>query len=184
MIKARKRRGTRLFYDGRRTKPDGPRLMICVAGLLKEELPFAEKVLGGREPSFEGTLGRICGCRMAGGPRWRKLASDWGGKGLQASRAPLVKPDAVLGWRRKLVAKKFYGSKHRRLPGRPDNSRIDNLVSRIGTQKLRLGLRSDFGQPGLPGIRPGCGSTARRHGIDPVTEKSKTTTWIGSHSPA
>jgi hypothetical protein len=31
----------------------------------------------------------------------------------------VAKPDTILAWRRKLIAKKFDGSKHRRYPGRP-----------------------------------------------------------------
>jgi putative transposase len=33
--------------------------------------------------------------------------------------ATVARPDTILGWYRKLVARKFYGSKARRGPGRP-----------------------------------------------------------------
>jgi len=33
--------------------------------------------------------------------------------------ACVVKPETILAWYRKLIAKKFDGSKHRRYPGRP-----------------------------------------------------------------
>ena len=38
--------------------------------------------------------------------------------------ANIVKPDTLLGWYRRLVARKFDGSKSRRYPGRP---RIDSI---------------------------------------------------------
>jgi hypothetical protein len=36
-----------------------------------------------------------------------------------------MKPDTIMGWYRKLVARKFDGSKSRRYPGRP---RIDGEI--------------------------------------------------------
>jgi len=41
-----------------------------------------------------------------------------GGKALE-DVANAAKPDTILGWYRKLVARKFDGSKRRRYPGRP-----------------------------------------------------------------
>ena len=45
-----------------------------------------------------------------------------------------MKPDTILGWYRKLVARKFDGSKSRRYPGRP---RIDGEIELIVVRMAR-----------------------------------------------
>jgi hypothetical protein len=50
----------------------------------------------------------------------RKALAEIGQKlGKQALVAKIVQPDTILGWHRKLVAKKFDGSPQRKAPGRP-----------------------------------------------------------------
>ncbi len=41
------------------------------------------------------------------------------GRKALAQVACVAKPDTILAWYRRLIAKKFDGSKHRRYPGRP-----------------------------------------------------------------
>src|SRR3954463_4198965 len=41
------------------------------------------------------------------------------GREALAKVAQVARPETILGWRRKLVAQKFDGSKHRSYPGRP-----------------------------------------------------------------
>lgn len=48
--------------------------------------------------------------------------------------ANAAKPDTILGWYRKLVARKFDGSKRRRYPGRP---RVDGEVERLVVRMAR-----------------------------------------------
>src|SRR5437773_5149462 len=52
----------------------------------------------------------------------RKTLAEIGkrlGKQVLAEVATIVKPNTILGWQRKLVAKKFDGSKQWKAPGRP-----------------------------------------------------------------
>ncbi len=59
--------------------------------------------------------------------------------------ANAAKPDTILGWYRRLVARKFDGSRQRRYPGRPRVEReLEELVV------LRLGKRMKFGGLGWP----------------------------------
>ena len=65
----------------------------------------------------------------------RKTLAEIGKKlGRQALEevACIVTPETILAWYRKLVAKKFDGSQHRRLPGRPKiDEELEALVVRI-----------------------------------------------------
>jgi hypothetical protein len=103
-----------------------------------------------------------------------------GRKSLQPV-ARLTRPDPMLAWYRQLVAEKFHGCKQRRPPGRPrTSSEIEDLVVRLSSRELRLGLRPDCGNVGQPGVSVSdqtVGNILRRHGIVPVPERSQTTTW-------
>jgi len=54
-----------------------------------------------------------------------------------ADVASVARPETILGWYRKLVARKFDGSKARRCPGRPRISReIEALIVRLTLRGL------------------------------------------------
>jgi hypothetical protein len=101
-----------------------------------------------------------------------EIGKRLGRKRLARQVARPRQTDAIPGWRRKLVAKKFDGSKQPRLPGRPRISRIENLVSRIGTQKLRLEndhldritFAGIYGRSGRHGLLHGRGAGLARSG--------------------
>jgi putative transposase len=54
--------------------------------------------------------------------------------------ASVAKPDTILGWYRRLIARKFDGSKHRQYPGRPPFSRSRGFGGPDGTRELWLGI--------------------------------------------
>ena len=56
-----------------------------------------------------------------------EIAHRLGRKALE-DVANVVKPDTLMGWYRRLIARKFDGSKSRRYPGRP---RIDNEIEQL-----------------------------------------------------
>jgi len=61
----------------------------------------------------------------------RKTLAEIGkklGKKALEDVANIVKPETILAWHRRLVAKKFDGSKKRRYPGRPT---IDKVVEEL-----------------------------------------------------
>ena len=59
------------------------------------------------------------------------------GRKALADIANAAKPDTILGWYRRLVARKFDGSKHRRYHGR---TRARGASGTNGLRKPRLGL--------------------------------------------
>ena len=71
----------------------------------------------------------------------RKTLAEIGHKlGKQALQevAKIVKPDTILGWRRKLVAQKFDGSQQRKTPGRPTiDQEVEALVVRMAQDTPR-----------------------------------------------
>ena len=62
------------------------------------------------------------------------------GRKALAQVACVAKPDMILAWYRKLIAKKFDGSKHRLYPGRPAiEARLEEWIVKMAG-KFRLGL--------------------------------------------
>jgi putative transposase len=86
--------------------------------------------------------------RLKGEER-RQLATigkKLGRKALDAI-ATIVKPDTILRWHAKLVARKFDGSSYRRTTGRPAISQgIEAQILRFARENMTWGAR--------PGIRP------------------------------
>ena len=98
--------------------------------------------------------------------------------------ASVAKPETILGWYRRLVAKKFDGSKKRRSPGRPRiDTEIEKLIleivdknsdrgydkgrRRAGESRLRC-LRSDRGQCAQAAWDLSSAQAERRHRMEGV----------------
>jgi hypothetical protein len=95
--------------------------------------------------------------------------------------ANAAKPDTIMGWFRKLVARKFDGSKSRRYPGRP---RIDPEVEQLVVRMTKE--NSDWGYDRIVGAMANLGYTLsdqtvgnilRRNGLPPAPARKRTTTW-------
>ena|SRR5690348_7307549 len=57
------------------------------------------------------------------------------GRELLSEVACVAKPETILGWYRRLIARKFDGSKHRSYPGRPRVSpEIEALIARMAQE--------------------------------------------------
>jgi hypothetical protein len=76
---------------------------------------------------------------------------------------------------------KFDGSKQRRSPGRPrTDPEIEDLVVRLARENSGWGydrMVRALANLGYPVSDQTVGNIPRRHGIAPVPERSKTTTW-------
>lgn len=71
-----------------------------------------------------------------------RLAKDLGSVAL-ADIGPVVKPETLMAWYRRLIAEKFDSSENRKKPGRPRKAKeIEELVLRLAMEKTKLGLRS------------------------------------------
>ncbi len=94
--------------------------------------------------------------------------------------ATIVRPETLLAWHRKLIAKKYDGSAYR-TPGRPRTAtEISDLVVRMAEENRGWGYRRIQG--GLSNLghvlaRTTIADILKRHGIDPAPERSRKTTW-------
>ena len=80
------------------------------------------------------------------------------GRKALAEIASVVRPETILAWHRRLVAKKFDGSKKRTYPGRPSvDGTSAQLMVRVATDNRDWGLRPHRRGPRQPrrcGERP------------------------------
>ncbi len=95
--------------------------------------------------------------------------------------ATIVTPDTLYRWHRKLIARKFDGSKKRKYPGRPRKPEVvEDLVLSIAKENPRAGALNISGR--LNGLGHSiCKETIRqillRNGIDPAPQRGKRKTW-------
>ena len=115
------------------------------------------------------------------------MPSAWGERALDEI-ATLVTPETLLAWHRKLVARKFDGSKHRRSPGRPRTSKeVEDLVLRLARENRSWGQDRIAGALANIGIQISdrtVGAILKRHGLELAPTRKKGTTWkefIRSH---
>src|SRR5262252_8081176 len=97
-----------------------------------------------------------------------------------AQVATIVTPETLLAWHRKLIAMKYDGSKHRS-PGRPPTAEdISALVVFMAEENRGWGYRRIQGALSNLGhivARTTIANILKRHGIEPVPERSLKTTW-------
>jgi transposase InsO family protein len=110
------------------------------------------------------------------------------GKQALAEVAKVAQPDTILGWHRKLVARKFDGSVHRKSLGRPRiDKELEDLVMRMAKENRSWGYDRIAGalvHLGYDISDQTVGNILKRRGLPPAPERKKTTTWkefIRSH---
>src|SRR5438477_2139891 len=108
-------------------------LLAFVTGSINQELLLRNEYLTAENRVLRSQIkGRL---RLSDGERatLAEVAKRLGRKVLR-DIARLAKPDTILAWYRKLVARKFDGSKKRGLAGRP---RVDVAVEEAVVQRAR-----------------------------------------------
>ncbi len=102
------------------------------------------------------------------------------GRKLLAEVATIVTPETLLLWHRKLVAQKYDGS-GKRGSGRPrTQGETEALVIRMAEENRDWGYRRIQGALSNLGhdlARSTIAEMLKRHGIEPVPERSRKTTW-------
>jgi transposase InsO family protein len=159
---------------------DWKHLLAYITGTVDQELlPRNEYVVTENRILRKQLTGRVP--LMAGE---RKTLAEIGQKlGKQALKevATIVKPDTILAWHRKLVARKFDGSQQRRTPGRPPiDPELEALVVRMARENRSWGYDRIVGalvHLGYTISDQTVGNILKRHGIAPAPERKTTTTW-------
>jgi len=119
--------------------------------------------------------------------RLAEIGKRLGRKAL-AEVAQIVRPETILGWHRKLVAKKFDGSKERGpTKPAPKAEAIQELVLKLASQNRSWGYRRLAGALANLGHQVSHQTVAnilKRHGLPPAPERGKGLSWgefIRSH---
>jgi hypothetical protein len=103
------------------------------------------------------------------------------GRKLLGEVANVARPDTILTWYRKQLARKFDGSKERRTPGRPRLDRaIEELIVRMAEENCDWGYDKIVGALANLGHEVSdqtVGNVLQRHGISPAPERKRPTTW-------
>ncbi len=166
---------------------DWKTMLAYISGSVDEELLLRNEYLVAENRILRNQIqGRL---RLTDGER-RTLAEIGNRLGKRALEevASIVKPETILGRHRRLVAKKFDGSKNRQYPGRPRvDADIEELVVRLAQENKSSGYDRIAGALANLAYEVSdqtVGNILRRHGIPPAPERKKTTTWtefIRSH---
>ena len=102
------------------------------------------------------------------------------GRHALAEIETLVTPDTLLGWHRRLIAKKYDGSR-RRGPGRPRvMDDIRQLIVQMATENRDWGytrLRGALANLEHEVTRGTIANVLQQHGLEPAPERIKRTTW-------
>ena len=100
---------------------------------------------------------------------------------LMADTVTIVKPETILKWHRRLVTKKFDGSKHRKKHGRPPvTPETEELVVSMAKDNPTWGYDRIAGAVRNLGHKISdqtVGNILQRNGIPPARERKRNTTW-------
>src|SRR6267142_1518059 len=159
---------------------DWARVLAYVTGTVDQELLARNEYLAAEnrimKVQLNGRLKRSDAERGVLGEIGHRL-----GRKVLADVATIARPDTILGWYRKLVARKFDGSKARRGPGRPRIKReVEELIIRMASENRDWGYDRIAGALANLGYKISdqtVGNVMQRHGLPPASERRRTTTW-------
>src|SRR5215813_2314813 len=129
------------------------RVLAYVTGTVDQELLVRNEYLAAEnrilKAQLRGRLKLLDAERAALGEIGHRL-----GRNALTEVATVARPDTILGWYRKLVARKCDGSKARRGPGRPRIWRkVEQLIVRIAEENRDWAMTGSLGRWPIWGIR-------------------------------
>jgi putative transposase len=159
---------------------DWKHLLAYITGTVDQELLVRNEYLVTENRILRNQItGRV---RLSEGER-KALAEIGKQLGKQALEeiATIVRPDTILAWHRRLVAKKFDGSQQRQALGRPKvGKELEALVVRMAQENRSWGydrIAGALAHLGYTTSDQTVGNILKRHGLPPAPERKKTTTW-------
>ena len=156
------------------------RLLAYITGLVNQRLLFQCEYLVAENRILRS---HVSGRMRLSDPERSTLAeiAKRLGKKQLAEVACVAKPDTILAWYRRLIARKFDGSKRRAYPGRPCiDPALEALVVRMAQQNSSWGYDRIAGALGNLSHQVSgqtIGNILMRHGIAPAPKRSLDTTW-------
>ncbi len=164
------------------------RLLAYVTGLVNQKLLLQNEYLAAENRILRGHLP----ARLRLSDPERATLAEIGkrlGRAALQQVSCVAKPDTILAWyRRRLIARKFDGSKFRSSPGRPRiEPELEALIVRLARENS--GWEYDRIAGALANLGHSVsdqtvGNILRRYGIQPAPKRSQNTTWkdfIASH---
>jgi putative transposase len=156
------------------------RILAYITGTVDQELLLRNEYLVAENRILKAQLqGRL---RLSDAERARlgEIGHRLGRKALEEV-ATAALPDTILAWYRRLVARKFDGSRAHRPAGRPPiDKEVEGLIVRMAKENRSWGYDRIVGALANLGYRVSdqtVGNVLRRHGIPPAPERKRTTTW-------
>ncbi len=159
---------------------DWKRLLACVTGSVDAEVLLRNEYLVIENRILRSQLPGRLYLNDAERTSLAEIGKRLGRKAL-AEVAQIVRPETILAWHRRLVAKKFDGSKKRSGLGRPPTvQEVEELVLRLARENRSWGYKRIVGALENLGHRLSAQTVAnllRRHGLAPAPERGKSTPW-------
>jgi putative transposase len=156
------------------------RILAYITGTVDQELLLRNEYLVAENRILKAQLqGRLL-LSDAERARLGEIGHRLGRKALEEV-ATAALPDTILAWYRRLVARKFDGSRAHRPAGRPPiDKEVEGLIVRMAKENRSWGYDRIVGALANLGYRVSdqtVGNVLRRHGIPPAPERKRTTTW-------
>jgi len=159
---------------------DWARILVYITGTVDQELLLRNEYLAAENRILKAQLKTPVRLTDAERMTLAEIAHRLGRKALE-DVANVVKPDTIMGWYRRLIARKFDGSKSRRYPGRPRiDDEIEQWVVRMAKENSDWGYDRIVGAMANIGYRLSdqtVGNILHRNGITPAPARKRTTTW-------
>ena len=156
------------------------RLLAYVTGLVNQELLLQNEYLAAENRILRTHLPP----RLRLSDPERRTLGEIGkrvGRKALEKVACVAKPDTILAWYRRLIARKFDGSQSRSYPGRPRiSAEVEELVVRFARENSGWGYDRIVGALANLGHQISdqtVGNILRRNNVAPAPKRSQTTTW-------
>ena len=156
------------------------RILAYITGTVDQQLLLRNEYLVAENRILKAQLrGRL---RLSDAERARlgEIGHRLGRKAL-SEVATAALPETILTWYRRLVARKFDGSRAHRRPGRrPIDKEVEELIVGMAKENRSWGYDRIVGALANLGYRVSdqtVGNVLHRHGIAPAPERKRTTTW-------
>jgi putative transposase len=164
-----------------------PRLLTHVTGMVNQQLLLQNEYLVAENRILRAHLPTRLRLNDPQRSTLAEIGKRLGRRALQQV-ASVAKPETILAWYRKLISRKFDGSKHRLYPGRPAVGReVVELVVRMARENTGWGYDRIAGALKNLGhcvSDQTVGNILRRFGIAPAPKRRQQMTWadfIRSH---
>jgi|ERR1700678_234346 putative transposase len=156
------------------------RILAYITGTVDQELLLRNEYLAAENRILKAQMkGRL---RLSDAERTKlgEIGHRLGRKAL-GEVATAALPDTILAWYRRLVARKFDGSRARRTLGRPRlGGDVEELIVRMAEENPSWGYDRIVGALANLGHEVSdqtVGNVLHRHGLPPAPERKRTTTW-------